>query len=1398
MDVRVTVHDVSVAQQEIEHHVVRSEMNMLLKSKTTTHRGMTTHVPVLVAGWDCEPKSHLISGAGEYSCGAASDDDVQIPLRGVDPRHCTLRFDDGTLFVRKTTGRIWVNDVPVQCEQRLLRGDVLAIGPAIFRVDTVSHVDESQESASTALTDSDPATSGMRRDPLPHAAIPEVPTPYPSDHVTDTQVDQKRTAAERRLEDHIRGIESQLQKQSSARKLDPGLPGITTSAETCESVPHPEELADLLRHRDAEIGELRRQTESSQHLIAELSRRLRHERGETETITSREAALDARGVSLEEMHRTLARREVEVTHDAEALAVSQQLHLADREELQIRITEADQREELQQERAAELAQLQNEQFRQCAADSENAAEQLAEATCEREAAARLRAENDDRDAALQQQRCEASERKSALLQLQQEIEDRKAAVAISETETDDRSHELENRCRELQLRLSDIRKFRRENAELLQKLPGIAKTAAESESLRSQIEDLREQTRESAETIDRLQASVCEYQQRYETLNTENELLQSTVDQHGDQRQMLLAKLESASAESDALRDGMATVQQTLQSAADELECVPELRMENEQLSESIREMTDRIDSLTEQLKESAVDRDEIASQAQLARTTITSMQEQLTELESSHLSEVDVRDIQIAELTAHREDAERETEMLQHEIAALNEQLAASQQERQQLAANAETTDGDADSHAEAMLNEIGTLRAELQSAAGGAVQHRVQFDRELLEKDRRIKDLAQLLDEAESAATEERERSAAAEQTRDQLREAAFDTQQAEEQLAALQQQHGELDAARDELVQQVETLKAQLQTAVEAQAADRQNTTPPTTADTRAAEGLTEELRDRDQLIRELKEQLIVVSAVTEEDNKSNPADAEQLRMLSQELDQRASVLDGRDEELKERFRRVERTEEELESQRRQLLDSRQQLEIARAEVQVAISESQIIPRDSTPVIGSATVVLGNSTNNVSKLPLAELSEPVEQDVEPPADSSANMANLKSELANLFGLKRNSAVSQSGEADPANAEFGNERVDLSQPLGSPIDGTAVHGVEMHFDDEEVLTSPSDTDVANSDTAEADAAAAAFMEKLLAESRQVAGEHLPEELSAAPEVPPAEDPPLNQPTMEEKPREDSSAMSATPGAPVSFIEQYMSGAFGNLGLDGETANDTEGPEAGHPANGHTEITSRDSGQDIAGRTTPPPRTKIDRDKLRQDMNSFRTLSAQSVEHALAVHAKRQEKLGANARIIVTVALAVLSILSVIAGTTGMISAGYSWTGLVAAIAMTSELFRLKFVSRARLRHAISQVRKTKDSPPAQTASSHVAADRHVTSAVKDRSDSETAPDSTPVTPPASNETTIDAPRSIDGNTQANDEQEQHDTHDCSSSIAVDCDSTPDVKNGASTIDQE
>ena len=431
-------------------------------------------------------------------------------------------------------------------------------------------------------------------------------------------------------------------------------------------------------------------------------------------------------------------------------------------------------------------------------------------------------------------------------------------------------------------------------------------------------------------------------------------------------------------------------------------------------------------------------------------------------------------------------------------------------------------------------------------------------------------------------------------------------------------------------------------------------------------------TEVIADRDDLICELRMRLSQQVEQSGDSSANENINAAELQKEARELDRRASLLDTREEEVLERLRMVSNSEEEVEKQRRQLLDARQQLELARTEIQVAMKQHSVVTnyaaesersmRKVNEEISPVTLRRGAAIFGMEAEPVSLLTD------EDNEDAASAALDLRAELASLFGLNGRNTEKPAQELFTTQ-----EMTDTSEPLG------AAKPFALHFGEDasrivsghvEEPISESSANAAGEDTS--DDFVRDYMEQLLSRSRQSAGNSLPSELSGGGKS--NSSGPSSTPAAAKKPE---AAATKSPPKVKSYIDQYM--ARDSMPLEDNGASDS--------SEKHSEA-SGDNSQDAP----MVPRVKVDVEKLRKNMDSFRSVSTHSVEKALVTHALRTERLSINGRIFLVCVTGFMSVFFTIANYKGIIdSTTLIWVTLLGAIAAGVELTRKMYAVKSK-----------------------------------------------------------------------------------------------------------
>lgn len=1115
-------------------------------SVATTRSGhtSTTQIPVLTPMYGGQRESFRAITDGTYRCGADAENEFRLKFSGAEPSHCCFVCESGEFSVHRLDGRVWVNDLLVNGKSVLNEGDVVSFGPVSFRLDLLEAPSQSFEPAALTATrvSSEPAVDvRLISEPVTAKVIVPVAEPVfavPVEKLPDQAVMQSFvTAAIAEEKAAVTALKNELDEHQALLKL---------------RQQQLDEVAQMVTERERLVNARLDTLETRSEQITVEWKEVRQKQ---ERLDALETAITKRSAEVDLICQKLAEQQRQIETAAEQNAASVAAIEQSRQELAAREPELVQRDLELKAKAESLANQQQElaERAKTLADSEQRVASIAAGAVETRSVAQLSAIAAKQEAAIRE--------RELALQAQNELQRLEKSVAASRLELERRQAEMESRESEISARLLALKVYRNQ----LRETQTLAVATAPVDAVvgtpdAAELQALAEEMRAERAELDRRAAEIA-----------------AAEECVSEQMNSALSMALTAESERNALHD-----------ANKDLLC------ERNSLSQLRQDLASRESGITE--REVLVVR-----QLEDLRSRFAVLDLRAAELKQ-HESEVDNRAADVhrrvqqlkADRLAERESAAgkdlivaaettNEIQAIRQQLAELQETLAASENERSDLA-----------SERDSLLSAVRELQKALMDA------------REDLEDANRVKN--------DSAANEQR------------LAQAQQDLDDREVRLQSLESQ---LLLVTEEL----EKVRSDAAAAA----------------------------HELDEVKMKMAE---VASPNHAMPSISTPAfnDGESFAQLSRELDQRAELLDQREEALRERDRKIEQAEGDVDSQRRQLLEARQQLELARAEIQVAMrrqSESAtiVIP----PVPGSA---IGSDVTHEQPVPLATVRveyQDSESDLSG-ADSvhSSPVTDLRSELAGLFGLKKPATDKVTPPPVPQ-TEF----MDLSEPTGEN------KAVAFHFgaaDTQLAVTSSGsvstpDVDAESQREENSDDFVRDYMEQLLSRNRKSAGAVLPGELKAAdkknePQAAPA------------KANADKSAAKPAPKV-KSFIEQYMAGNMGDL-FNGEALTMTNQDSSTTVL--ETEVDERPTA----------PRQKMDLQKLKENMDSFRTLSTQSVENALASHAIKQERVGFSGRTVFAGVLLAMTLLLGIANGYGAINSPMlTWVTLTAAIGILSELYR-------------------------------------------------------------------------------------------------------------------
>lgn len=1046
-------------------------------------------------------------------------------------------------------------------------------------------------------------------------------------------------------------------------------------------------------------------------------------------VDTRTRELDARIETFQQLvaskEESLHIREVAVQQDKESIADRDSEHAATRNELDQLRAEIEQarhslndREALLNDRTAAL-DVQVQQMLEQARSAEDGAaqtaavEQMAALHSERESLMRLRQEVLDSQSDLRRQETALGNRSRELDERALSLSEKCQAIEQAELELQSRRSELESSSQQLSQHLADARVASAQRDELSAKAETLAadeyRLVVERSELAAWKRELEERAEELAERLAELKAH------RRSIVSQVNEISgtmpaasdeQLTV-REGELRRLQLELMERQSSleleqrrltlERDLAR------QQTL-AAESEREALQlahkALLCERNSVSQSVQDLKTREQSVRD--LESKLNRqsDDIASRIVAVEHQVALLRSRENELESR--SEALHRNVQDFKL----EMAEQRRRQLSDYVSAPEgEDTVPKDTQLTELADLLHTAERQRDgvtAERDAMLAAVRELQKALTDARDD-VEEAAKLRSEVTRQSQELTRLYSTLEEknaqlqiSEARITQEEEKVTALslrlcqtgegtevssttytgdvddamearllaelESVRAELAQA---TQGDGTRLAELQQQVTERNRLISDLQEELERVRRQ--TAFTGSLSnDSSQSSDSDQLKTQVAEQESA-LKEREEIIRELQMRL-------KEQASGETGSRDSLVIESKELDRRASVLDDRAEELRERQRKLEQSEDEVEQQRRELLEARQQLEQARAEIQMAMrqhaSQPVIVPATmNTQAVRHDTIV-----DEPALDPAIQSQSSSAGEIAASGGEESGASALRAELAALFGLG-NSLESERLTPPPIP-----EYIDTSEPSGR------AQAVSLSFgaDASAIVSPPASRDAAEaSDEPEAESEdfVKDYMEQLLARSRKSAGTTLPQELKG------------------EAKKKSGGAAGKSGSVPAkqetaklpkvtSFIEQYMANGYGDL---------DSAPGASVPS------------ADVASPPENPsmpstPRQKMDLQKLRENMDSFRSLSTQSVEKAIVQSTLKRERHNINGRIMLSIVLGTMTVFLAIANFKGVINHFFAvWIALAATVVSVAELARKMSQIRSKCRETLQPDAETR-----------------------------------------------------------------------------------------------
>lgn len=1318
--------------------------------------GQTTRFPAFVPVWANGGDPFVVRADGEYTCGSNVTADFHVSFGNIAPEHCTFRVTRGVVEVHVGEQQVWVNDIPVFSSQTLRDGDLLAIGAATFRVETL------HESCVSPVHLPDSVTTGLEA----KNARQKI-----TDHLSQLDREISRVASGRPDVSEQTGPADFLQQNAPFSRFDADH-GPTASETLVQRTAELQDREARLDRRAQEVSVRLTRLADMESQFLQIRERMGQGQleltAQQERIAAEERDLAIEAARLDKLNQAVARERAELQRESELFS-ERQLQV---DEQSVRLSQnaqslSEQLARLEAER--QLLDDDRSTFQAGVAEREeelriqqSAFEQSREETAQekqrldsqwnslRDEAARL----DDLSRTLEERRTQLDEEyEAAQRQLQDERSTIQAEVSEREKELRNQQTALEHSREESaqeKLRLETQWDSLRDEATRLEDLSRTideqrAQLSTQHEAAELQKEQIRQQTLDLSERETVLSEQRAALQDAREKLEEERKAFEVQTTQHQQDvrnREESLAQAQAAVASDRAdqkaqldaerieIKQERERLEQLQRTVEEDRTAVQkqraEINREKEEVDSHARRLAENADSLSKQAAETEAARNSLGEERSAFETEVAQIRAELKSREEALSSEESAAERnaktktdlqQLAESLAQKEQSLGEREAAVRELTVRADQMNVAESELAQKTAELESRSVEINERAEELAARIvaikklrGTPRNEEASAADGLTEqlHETaakleetsqQLESTRLERDELSTALAELKTAFESASRELKSREGCSEnndvernqriealaatvaekdQTIESLTASLRDAEAQRAELAdqiqvqqdELKQQNAELQNRIDELHQPVTDHDADAESALLRQIEDLQSELSSSDQASPPSGQFNEQVRKYEATIQDLTVQLAEATAseaavpepeladltakLEERDQliadlKSSleslqqhaPADAQvsevDVHQLHRELDERTNLLDQRDAEIRERSRQLENTEGELEAQRRQLLEARQQLELARAEIQVAFDAP-----------GGPTSSVSGSADDVRESGLSA-SETADNDEE-------SSPQLRSELADLFGISTDRKQKPTGAATDAVA-----REDYTDEVGSAVSLSFAETHGVLIEDTETPPAPPET------VEDGDDFVASYMEQLLARNRGKAGGALPEELA------------------QERPKKESESKPGKEAKkPVtSFIDSYLAG-------DSAEAVENSVPDAD----------ATENPSDLAVPESAP-RPKIDREAMRSKMDSFRQVSTQSVEKALASHAMRKERSNITTRAAIFGVLALMTLFVILATLFNVIQfSSWLWL-LILGVAVSGGEFVYKVTS---IRRKVTQLTRPTD----------------------------------------------------------------------------------------------
>ena len=1321
-----------------------------------------THLTALVPVWDAGEETRVLPSAGSFVLGSAADCDIRVVLQGIAPQHCRIECHNGVTIVTPVDGRcVWVNHARINNSQRIITGDVLAVGSATYRIESRhrtsvrqpvaghtsartqrffnSHVADSHQQNSPGLAH---ATGQMRR----KSDISR----SPACAAESVDEDQRRRALDNR-EAQLTDLQIRLQQRSMeldvrAERLTQQQAQLLTrqtqlDQRKAEIEAQYEDMFDQINLRQTELLDgSAKQIAAQKTELDELSVRL----------DQRQHALRDRELRLQMSSDKLADKEQKLNEVRDELDAARERHSVQLAEVQKELDKAavskEEQETLRREHEQEVQLLRGElaeltaqhaherqewqqQSASLSASADSVAMQKAELETAQEEFEQARQDHLERITAARE---ELESREAELQQQLQTVEQQSRSIADSVSDIERQSQELEAAREQLQLerdqQLADLQSVRAQmqelEADLIRRESELARqeteqqqrsnlldsretdTAAQRQRIEQQVEELRLREAEVAQTAadcDQRTADLncleAETQERLQQI----EKLQAEFDQQAADAVDRVAGETDRVAELDARESEIEQLFQQLESQS------VAVQQNAEQLQSELEQSRDDHEQAVADWQQQQLDAEQRLNQKQATLDTVEQqLRDESEQLKSQHQL--------LAEQTHAAEERERQ---LQVEMEQRSAELTSWETELQQrYDETAERVQLIKQLSAEARVVSVDADPKEFTDEQKDELSEKLENARQ------QVADLEAERSELTTALTELR---SAFDSVREELVERNEQDSSESAALEELRQKmdlcDDELNQLRDELAQKQDDnirLQQQLQDVAhdfeqEREALDRQLQEFRSQSGSESDDPLAESLLEQ---VEELRAQL---SAARDGSSGSATEFAQQVQAYERQIEDLSSQLaaereglsaapGGNDDQFLEVIAELKQTVEDQQVEIQELQSTN-----ADADLQ-GMEEVQLRHRE----LDDRTHVLDQREEEIrERQRMLDLSE----------------GELEDQRRDLLESRQ--------QLEMARAE-----IHVAMDVGSEPEFPAVddHAEPAEDDEEPIETPTEDQPHVRSEFAElfgmTGAAAEPSPEADEIDPDLPAVDHYSQESAAAVSMSFSESQSMlleaeaSQETSdsEEDDNDDyvasymeqllarnretaggalpqeltkkSQAVTAVetkapepakPTGQTSFIEAYMSGDYGSPDV---AADDSHTPAASQQATSEPKA----------------PRQKIDLDALRNNMDSFRQLSTKSVENALATHAKQQERGGLAARMMICSVLALVCIFVVGAALMEVIPFGpIVWVSLLAGVVSCVDLGLKSWSVRRKVNNAADNLsHDTTTDQPVEVPSVH------------------------------------------------------------------------------------